>query len=111
MRVNARRGPQGISGIFARATTRFACEGFPLAHTPAEGSGVHGELPKGAPREREGYPRMKTVACGRVAPLGNGADHSLRGRALPQTPWNALKRQNARDTTRGIIAVKSDQTL
>ena len=34
---------------------------------------------------------MKIGACGRVAPLGNGADHSLRGRALPQTPWNALK--------------------
>ena len=91
MRVNARRGPQGISGIFARATTQSYARGSP-SRTPAEGSGVHGELPKGAPREREGYPRMKITACGRVAPLGNGAHHSRRGRALPQTPWDALKR-------------------
>ena len=48
---------------------------------PQRGSGAHGELPKGAPHG----------ACGRVAPLGNGAHHSLRGRALPQTPWDALK--------------------
>ena len=66
---------------------------------PQRGSGVHGDLPKGAPREREGYPRMKITARGRVAPLGNGADHSRRGRALPQTPWDALKRHNSRDTT------------
>ncbi len=110
MRVNARRGPQGISGIFARATTRFACEGSP-SRTPAEGSGVHGDLPKGASREREGYPRMKTAACGRVAPLGNGADHSLRGRALPQTPWDALKRHNACDTTPEAEVRRFDQTV
>ena len=45
---------------------------------------------------------MKIGASGRVAPLGNRAHHSRRGRALPQTPWDALKRQNSRDTTRGI---------
>ena len=56
---------------------------------PQRGSGVHGVLPKGAPHG----------ARGRVAPLGNGADHCLRGRALPRTPWDALKRQNTRDTT------------
>ena len=56
---------------------------------PQRGSGVHGDLPKGAPHG----------ARGRVAPLGNGADHSRRGRALPQTPWDALKRHNSRDTT------------
>ena len=56
---------------------------------PQRGSGVHGDLPKGASHG----------ARGRVAPLGNGADHSLRGRALPQTPWDALKRHNSRDTT------------
>ena len=46
---------------------------------------------------------MKIVACGGVAPLGNGPYHSLRGRALPQTPWDALKRQNSRDATLGGI--------
>ena len=56
---------------------------------PQRGSGAHGELPKGASHG----------ACGGVAPLGNGAHHSLRGRALPQTPWDALMRQNSCDTT------------
>ena len=56
---------------------------------PQRGSGVHDELPKGASHG----------AHGRVAPLGNGTDHCLRGRALPQAPWDALKRQNTRDTT------------
>ena len=46
---------------------------------------------------------MNIVACGGVAPLGNGPYHSLRGRALPQTPWDALKRQNSRDATLGGI--------
>ena len=56
---------------------------------PQRGSGAHGVLPKGAPHGTRG----------RVAPLGNGTDHCLRGRALPQAPWDALMRQNTRDTT------------
>ena len=55
-------------------------------------------------------PRMWIAACGGVAPLGNGAHHSLRGRATAtlawrghQTPWDALKRQNSRDTTLGNL--------
>ena len=55
-----------------------------------------------------GTPRMWIAACGGIAPLGNGAHHSLRGRATAtlawrghQTPWDALKRQNSRDTTLG----------
>ena len=56
---------------------------------PQRGSGVHGDLPKGASHGTRG----------RVAPLGNGTDHCLRGRALPQAPWDALKRQNTCDTT------------
>ena len=52
---------EGISGILARTTTR---------------QWRAGRTPEGrAPR-----------ACGRVAPLGNGAHHSLRGTRLAQTP-------------------------
>ena len=40
---------------------------------PADGSGAHGELPKGASRGARGEtPRMWIGPCGRVAPLGNG---------------------------------------
>ena len=53
---------------------------------------MHDELPKGAPHGTRG----------RVAPLGNGTDHCLRGRALPQAPWDALMRQNMRDTTLAV---------
>ena len=68
---------------------------------PQRGSGVHGELPKGAPHGTRG----------RVAPLANGTDHCLRGPALPQAPWDALKRQNTHDTTLAffIIAGKRRQ--
>ena len=49
--------------------------------------------------------------CGGVAPLGNWAHHSLRGRATAtlawrghQTPWDALMCQNSRDTT--LVAIE-----
>ena len=81
---------------------------------PQRGSGAHGELPKGASRGARGEtPRMWIGACGGVAPLGNGAHHSLRGRATAtlawrghQTPWDALKRQNSRDTTLGPLMLR-----
>ena len=74
MRVNARRGPQRISGILARTTTRQW-----RAWRAPEGR----------------VPRALWPCC---APW-QWAHHSRRGRALPQTPWDALKRQNSRDTT------------
>ena len=51
-------------------------------------SGAHRPLPKGA----------IPMACGGVAPLGNGRRHSRRGRALPQTMGNALMRRYLFDT-------------
>ena len=50
---------------------------------PQRGSGVQGDLPKGAPHG----------ACGCVAPLGNASGIPCGERALPQTPWDALKYQ------------------
>ena len=68
MRVNARRGPQGISGILARTTTRQ----WRAWRTP-EGRAPRGLWPRCAPWQ--------------------WVHHSRRGRALPQTPWDALKYQ------------------
>ena len=62
---------------------------------PQRGSGAHGDLPKGAPHG----------ACGGVAPLGNASSIPCGERALPQTPWDALKRQNTRDATLAEHAV------
>ena len=47
---------------------------------PQRGSGVQGELPKGAPHG----------SCGCVAPLGNDPPFPA-GRVLPQNPWGTLK--------------------
>ena len=56
------------------------------------------------PGVREGRaPRMKMPACGGVAPLGNASSIPCGERALPQTPWDALKRQNTRDATLGMF--------
>ena len=57
---------------------------------------MQGDLPKGAPHG----------ACGCVAPLGNASSIPRGERALPQTPWDALKRQNTRDATLVTYAVR-----
>ena len=109
-------GPCSVRGVVRREYREYwqgPQRGSLLARgalaLPADGSGAHGELPKGASRGARGEtPRMWIGACGGVAPLGNGAHHSLRGRATAtlawrghQTPWDALMRQNSCDTTLG----------
>ena len=51
------------------------------------------------------------MACGGVAPLGNGRRHSRRGRALPQTMGEALMQRYLFDTTLELLAMLWNRLL